>query len=44
MSEEEALGMNITHRVKHPEYMIFVDEVGKIPTRKMMRKSGAREY
>ena len=43
MYAEEDLGMKATHRVKHPEYMIFVDEVGKIPTRKMMGKSGARE-
>ena len=28
MSAEEALGMKVTHRVKHPEYMLFVDEVG----------------
>ena len=25
MSAEEALGMMVTHRVKHPEYMLFVD-------------------
>ena len=28
MSEDEALEMKVTHRVKHPEYMLFVDEVG----------------
>ena len=28
MSAEEALGMNFKHQVKHPDYMIFVDEVG----------------
>ena len=28
MSAEEALGMKVTYRVKHPEYMLFVDEVG----------------
>ena len=28
MSAEEALGMKVTHRVKHPEYMLFLDEVG----------------
>ena len=28
MSEEEVLVMNFTHRLKHPEYMLFVDEVG----------------
>ena len=28
MSAEEALGMKVTHRVKHPEYMLFVDKVG----------------
>ena len=27
MSEEEALGMNFTHWVKHPDYMLFADEV-----------------
>ena len=27
MSAEEALGRKVTHRVKHPEYMLFVDEV-----------------
>ena len=28
MSAEEALGMKIMHQVKHPQYMIFLDEVG----------------
>ena len=28
MSTEEALGMKVTHRVKHPEYMVCVDEIG----------------
>ena len=28
MSAEEALVMKVTHRVKHPEYMLLVDEVG----------------
>ena len=27
MSAEEALGMKVTHQVKHPKYMLFVDEV-----------------
>ena len=25
MSAEEALGMKVMHRVKHPEYILFVD-------------------
>ena len=28
MSAEEALWMKVIHRVKHPEYMLFVGEVG----------------
>ena len=28
MSAEKALGMNVAYRVKHPDYMLFVDEVG----------------
>ena len=28
MSAKEALGMKVTHQVKHPEYILFVDEVG----------------
>ena len=28
MSAEESLGMKVTHRLNHPEYMLFVDEVG----------------
>ena len=28
MSAEEALGMKVTHRLKHPEYMLFVEEFG----------------
>ena len=24
---EEVLGMKVTHQVKHPKYMLFVDEV-----------------
>ena len=28
MSADEDLGMKVTHQVKHPEYMLFVDEVG----------------
>ena len=26
MSAKETLGMKVTHRVKHPEYMLFMDE------------------
>ena len=28
MSAEDDLGMKFTHLVKHPDYMLFVDEVG----------------
>ena len=28
MSAEEGLGINVTHRVKQPEYMLFLDEFG----------------
>ena len=28
MSADEALGMKVMHRVKNPEYMLFVDDVG----------------
>ena len=28
LSTEEALGVKATHRVKHPDCMLFVDEVG----------------
>ena len=27
-TEEEAVGRKVTHVVKHPQYMMFVDEVG----------------
>ena len=40
MSAEEALGMKVTHRVKHPEYMLFVDEVGNNTNMKYDGKVG----
>ena len=27
-TEEEAVGKKVTHFLKHPQYMMFVDEVG----------------
>ena len=44
MSEEEALGMNVTHRVNHPEYMLFVDEVGNNTNMKDDGKVGGKRF
>ena len=40
MSAEEALGMKVTHRVKHPGYMLFLDEVGNNTNMKYDGKVG----
>ena len=51
MSAEEALGLKVTHRVKHPEYMLFVDEVenntnmkddGKVGGEQLLKEKGQR--
>ena len=42
MSAEEALGMKVMHRVKHPEYMLFVDEVGNNTNMKDDEKVGGK--
>ena len=42
MSVEEALGMKVTHRVKHPKYMIFLDEVGNNTNMKYDGKVGGK--
>ena len=51
MSAEEALGMKVIHRVKHPEYMLFVDEVGnntnmkddgKVGGERLLKEKGQR--
>ena len=44
MSAEEALGMKVTHRVKHPEYMLFVDEVGNNTNMKDDGKVGGEQF
>ena len=43
ISVEEAHGMKVTHRVKHPEYMIFVDEVGNNTNMKDDGKVGGEQ-
>ena len=51
MSEEEDLGMKVTQRVKHPKYMLFVDEVGnntnmkddvKVGGKRLLKEKGQR--
>ena len=51
MSAEEALGMKVMHRVNHPEYMLFVDEVGnninmkddgKVGGKRLLKEKGQR--
>ena len=44
MSAEAALGMKFTHRVKHPEYMLFVDEVGNNTNMKDDEKFGGERF
>ena len=40
MSAEEALGMKVAHQVNHPEYMLFLDEVGNNTNMKDYGKVG----
>ena len=42
MSTEEVLGMKFPHQVKHPEYMLFVDEVGNNTNMKDNGKVGGK--
>ena len=42
MSAIEALGMKVTHQVLHPEYMLFVDEVGNNTNMKEDGKFGGK--
>ena len=51
MYVEEALGMKGTYRVKHPEYMLFVDEFGnntnmkndgKVGGKRLLKKKGQK--
>ena len=42
MSAEEALGMKVTHHLKHPKYMLFVDEVGNNTNMKYYGKFGGK--
>ena len=42
MYVEEAIGTKVTHRVKHPEYMIFVDEFGNNTNMKYYGKVGGK--
>ena len=44
MSTEEVLGMKFTHQVKHPEYMLFVDEVGNNTNMKYDGKVGVEKW
>ena len=43
MLEEEDIGMKATHRLKHPEYMLFVDEVGNNTNMKDDGKFGVEQ-
>ena len=43
ISVEEALWTKVTYRVKHPEYMLFVDEIGNNTNMKNDGKVGGKQ-
>ena len=44
MSAEKCIGVEVTHQVKHHEYMLFVDEVRKNTNMKDDGKVGGERF